>query len=129
MLTPDENLIRAVERLIDGADGHDLYATIHGYRHAARDDNAADFARCEDSLRRSVLYRVQKTAPDSWKAAINRLVEQVNEEGAICKHCRGRKLHGERCTGDGKEICWSLREPCEGHDGRCCRCDAGAAGS
>jgi hypothetical protein len=128
MLTPDKNLIRAVERLIDGGNGHHHYATISYYKKAAETGDTQTFAQKEGMLRSFLLYRMHETAPDSWKAAINALVDQVNEDGAKCEFCGKFKLHGVRCKGDKKDVCWALREACAEHDGRCCKCYAKAKG-
>jgi hypothetical protein len=123
MLECDEVLIRAVERLIDGGNGHHYYGTIHRYRQAAMKGEKELFAHQEYALRMFVLHRARDDMPTKYKEAIALLCNEVNEHGAICEECKQRKLHGQKCPGPmAGKYCWNLRDCCEGSDGRCCTC-------
>jgi len=118
----DENLISAVEHLIDGRVGHYYYSTIHRYKQAAMANDEATFTRCEDMLRYFVIGCAKVTAPDSWKSAIDELCRHISENGAICGICYLPKMHGVKCKGYGAEPCWFLRNACRDSWPRCCVC-------
>lgn len=128
MLTPDENLIRAVERFIDGGVGHHYYSTIAMYKTAANAGDAKTFADKEQMLRSWVLFRTRELMPKSYQAAIQAICDKVNTDGAPCPDCGRRRVHDQQCRGTkgraGGEPCWTIRNPCEGLDGRCCHCHA-----
>lgn len=126
-LEVDAALIRATERLIDGGVGHHYYGTIHRYRAAAAANDTAAFAAAERMLRAWVLHRTSALMPETYRKAVDALIQGAAEDEIPCEACRRPKRHGKRCPGDGVEPCWALRDSCSMSEGRCCRCAESAA--
>lgn len=123
MLEVDENLIRAVERLIDGGRNHHWYGTIARYRKAAKAGDVKAFRDSELLLRSDLLSGTRSLVPERYAAAVAALCEAVNSSPVPCEDCEAPKLHGQRCPGPGgRKSCTALRDACGDCGGLCCHC-------
>lgn len=127
-LEVDENLVRAVERLIDGGRNHHWYGTICRYRAAAREGDESKFRSAELLLRSDVLNHTREHMPEAYRDALAALVDRVNGGPVPCEGCGRPKLHGTRCPGTRGELgkagepCWAIYDACDGCGGLCCGC-------